>query len=64
MRETLEMDLATFSKYIWDWAEKYKFIIDGDYVVVENADIDQFVKELESQFAEWKSIEKEEGNKL
>lgn len=64
MRKTLEMDSDEFLNNIWGWAKKFGFRIDGDYIIVENADVGEFVKYLDDQFLNWKKKEgiKEEKN--
>lgn len=53
VRKTLEMDSDEFLEKIWGWAEKFGFIIDGDYIIVENADVNGFIKNLDEQFLLW-----------
>lgn len=40
MNDIIGRDTRIFEEHIWDWAKKFGFTIDGDYIVVENADID------------------------
>lgn len=50
MNDTIGRDTRIFEERIWDWAYEFGFTIDGDYIVVENADIDGFIKKLDKQF--------------
>ena len=62
MRETLGMNQKDFNNKIWSWAEKFNFTIDGDYILVENADIDGFIRNLDEQFSIW-TKHKDNGEK-
>ncbi len=53
MRGALEMDAVEFNKVIFDWAEEFHFSIDGDFVNFDGADVEQFIVQLDRQFATW-----------
>ncbi|MHA1729789.1 MAG: hypothetical protein ACTSWY_13825 [Promethearchaeota archaeon] len=53
MREALEMDYSDFIANLFDWANKFGFKIDGDYIIIENADIDGYIAHLDQQFKNW-----------
>lgn len=42
----------------FDWAVEFGFRIDGDFILIENADIDAFVSSLDKQFEMWGKTEK------
>jgi len=46
MREALDIDERLFSEKIFEWAEKFNFVIDGDYLIVKSGNISAFVKNL------------------
>jgi hypothetical protein len=46
MREALKMDEKTFSIKIFDWAHQFNFIINGDYLIVNPENIDDFIDNL------------------
>ena len=52
-----------FISKIWDWANKYGFKIDGDYIIIENADIEGFIRGLDEQFELWRNGEKMKKDK-
>jgi hypothetical protein len=47
-----------------EWAYQFGFKIDGDYVILENADIGGFIAELDKSFATWDSKAKTKDGKL
>lgn len=48
MRIALDMDEKEFTNKVFEWAEKFKFIIDGDYLIVNYDTISQFLDDLSS----------------
>ena len=58
MNDALEMDPQVFHRKIFEWAEEFGFRIDGDYVVVEDADISGFIDELDEKFEYWSNMKK------
>ena len=46
MRNALEMDKKSFSNKIFDWAKKFNFIIEGDYLIVNPENVDKFLDDL------------------
>jgi len=63
--KTLDIEEKTFYQNIWDWAEKYNLKIDGDFITIEESEIDPFMEHLDKQFELWKEKEKsnEKGKK-
>jgi len=57
MRNILKVDKETFNENIIDWAEEFRFRIDGDYVIVNQESVDDFIDELDSKFAVWEKQE-------
>jgi len=51
MRDVLNMDPHTFNYNIIDWAYKFEFIIDGDYLIVNKDTVLDFIDALDKQFA-------------
>jgi hypothetical protein len=47
MRVALEMDEKSFSTRVFEWAKKFNFVIDGDYLIVDSAHIDEFLENLD-----------------
>ena len=58
MREILQLNSSTFNSKILDWALDFGFKIDGDYIIMGNADVDAFISDLDRQFENWKTKEK------
>ena len=50
VRIALNMDEKTFDTKIFDWAKKFKFIIDGDYLIVNRDTIAEFIDNLKIGF--------------
>ncbi|MFW9772479.1 MAG: zinc ribbon domain-containing protein [Promethearchaeota archaeon] len=46
MRSALEMDEKTFANKIFKWAKKFDFVIDGEYLIVTNENINAFILSL------------------
>jgi rRNA maturation endonuclease Nob1 len=46
MRDALEMDEKTFSGKIFEWAHQFNFIINGDYLIVNLENVDDFLDNL------------------
>ena len=46
MREALGIDEKIFSEKIFEWAEKFDFVIDGEYLIIKAGSISAFVKNL------------------
>ena len=46
MRNALEMDKKSFSNKIFDWAKRFNFVIEGDYLVVNPENVDKFLDDL------------------
>jgi hypothetical protein len=64
IRDVLKLEKETFSERIVEWAHQFGFKIDGDYVILENADIDGFIAELDKSFASWDSKTKAKDGKV
>ncbi len=58
LRNAMGLNKQTFDRLIFDWAYSFGFKIDGDYVIVDNADVNGFLGEIDRLFAEWDSCEK------
>ncbi len=58
------MDVDTFNDIIFDWAEKFGFTIDGDYVVINKDSVSDFIDSLDKQFIKWEKIEKDKISKV
>ena len=57
MASALEMDMSTFNKNIFDWADQFGFRIDGDNVIFTKEAADDFIKMLDIQFKNWENKE-------
>ncbi len=58
MRDALDMNTKVFNSRIFDWAVKFNFKINGDFVIIEQADIEGFVADLDKQFEIWENTER------
>lgn len=58
MREILQLNSSTYNSKILDWALDFGFKIDGDYIIIEGADVNAFISDLDRQFEHWKTKEK------
>lgn len=64
MQDALDMDNKTFNDKIFDWAEEFEFIIDGDYLIINKETISDFIDSLDRQFAMWEKAEEERDGKI
>jgi hypothetical protein len=62
--DVLKIDKETFAARIVDWAHQFGFKIDGDYVMLENADVGGFIAELDKSFSAWDSKAKVKDGKI
>ena len=46
MRDALGMDKKSFSNKIFNWAKKFNFLIEGDYLIVKPENVDKFLDDL------------------
>ncbi len=48
MRTALELEKESFNNQIFEWAKKFEFTIDGDYMIINKETISAFLNHLES----------------
>ncbi len=53
MRTYLEMDEDIFNKRIFDWAPEFGFTIDGEFLIIKQEAVSDFIDELDKQFDAW-----------
>jgi len=53
LRRVLGMSRREFEEKIFQWAVDYGFVVDGDYINIEHADVNRFLHSLDSQFHDW-----------
>jgi tetratricopeptide (TPR) repeat protein len=58
MRDVLKMEFSEFNEKLLDWAVEFGFKIDGDYIIIENSDVEGFINQLDKQFELWENREK------
>jgi hypothetical protein len=46
MRIALDMDEKTFTDKVFQWAKQFKFLIDGDYLIVNQDTVEDFLNDL------------------
>ncbi|TFF88657.1 MAG: hypothetical protein EU549_02615 [Promethearchaeota archaeon] len=64
MRKSLKISEDEFLDKIYDWAERYDFRIDGEYLIINKETISDFIDSLDSQFDEWNKKETREEGKI
>ena len=57
VRQTLGLDKATFNTKLFEWAKQFNFRIDGDFIIINNNTIDDFIDALDEQFTIWEQLE-------
>ena len=58
MRDVLKMEFSEFNERLFDWAVEFGFKIDGDYIIIENSDVEGFINQLDKQFELWENRKK------
>lgn len=53
MQIALKMDDLSFNNKIFDWAKKFGFTIDGDYLIINKDTVSEFIEMLDKQFVTW-----------
>ncbi len=53
LQGALKMPASDFNEKIFEWAEEFKFRIDGDFVDFSGGNIGGFIAELDAAFANW-----------
>ena len=51
MRKSLNLEEDLFLDKIYDWAKKYSFSIDGDYLTINRETMNDFIISLDKQFS-------------
>ena len=64
MREILGMEKDAFNDKIIDWGIEYGFKIDGDYIIVDDIDLNGFIDDLDAQFDDWTNSESTKRGKV
>ncbi len=62
IRTTLELEKHSFNDKIFEWAKKFEFTIDGDYMIINKQTISDFLNHLES--LESKDLDNVKDNQL
>ena len=63
MQDALEIPKTQFNKEIFDWADKFNFQIDGDFVIINQETVNDFISSLDSMFTDWSQKEVSKNNK-
>lgn len=61
MKKALKIDDDAFIDKIFDWEEVFGFIIDGDFLKINQNTVSDFNDALDKQVSSWKKIEKEKN---
>ena len=64
VQNILNLDDKSFNKKIIEWANEFGFRIDGEYLIVNEETVSDFIDRLDEQFAEWEEKEKEKTDKI
>jgi len=64
MRDALKIEEHLFNELIFEWADKFNFTIDGDYLIVNKETVDDFIQALDKQFKSWESKERNKFGKI
>ncbi len=64
MRNALDLDKKSFDIQLIEWADRFDFIIDGDYLIINQDTISSFINMLDKQYEEWEKLEKDKKSKI
>ena len=53
LQDILQMSNQEFNNKIVDWAHEFGFTIEGDYLIVNQSTVTDFLESLDDQFLEW-----------
>ncbi len=53
--QVLELSVDETWKRVFDWAEKFQFTIDGDYILFNKDTVNDFIASMDKEFASWGS---------
>ncbi len=53
MRKALNLDESLFLDKIFDWADSFGFRIDGDYLIIKQDTVSDFIEALDKEFLLW-----------
>ncbi len=53
--QVLELPVEETWKRVFDWAEKFQFTIDGDYILFNKDTVNDFIASMDKEFASWGS---------
>jgi len=53
VKDALDLDDKTFNKKVIDWADEFGFKIDGNFLVINQDTVDDFINSLDASFEEW-----------
>ncbi len=59
MRNALNMEKKAFDVKIFEWAEEFDFVIDGDILIVDKETISDYINKLDIMFETWENSESE-----
>ncbi len=51
--QVLEMSIDETWKRVFDWAEKFQFTIDGDFILFNKDTVSAFIASMDKEFATW-----------
>nr|MDO8114989.1 hypothetical protein [Candidatus Sigynarchaeota archaeon] len=64
VREYVKMDEERFIEKLVEWAAEFEFKIDGDYIITDGSNVDEFIGSIDAMFARWNDEQNKPGQKL
>jgi len=59
----LKMERADFADRLLEWAIEFGFKIDGEYIIIEGKNVDNFISTIDKMFEQWGEGEKSKHSK-
>jgi len=64
LQDSLQMADQEFNRKIVDWAHEFGFTIEGEYVIVNQSTVSDFLESLDNQFSEWSQSTRSKESKI
>ena len=64
LSEYLGLSKSDLFTHLIEWASQFNFKINGDFINMEDGDVDAFLRDLENNFKEWDAKERKKSDKL
>ena len=64
LQDGLQMSNQEFNRKIVDWAHEFGFTIEGEFLIVNQSTVSEFLDSLDNQFSDWSKTSKSKESKI